>query len=141
MVDLDFQRYIERRKGAREAAAYAYPGDLRVLRTLDRLRPVRLAIEATVRMWKTVARAELLGTAVKVSPAQFPHIHQLAVTCAEKLHIAVPTVYISPALALNAHTFGTEEDAYIVLNGMLVDHLNEPELASVIGHECGHIQN
>src|SRR5207302_5742928 len=79
MVDLDFQRYIERRKGAREAAtregaAYAYPGDLRVLRTLDRLRPVRLAIEATVRMWKSVARAELLGTAVKVSPAQFPPI-------------------------------------------------------------------
>jgi Zn-dependent protease with chaperone function len=146
MVDLDFQRYIEKRKGAREAAtregaAYAYAGDLRVLRTLDRLRPVRLAIEATVRMWKSVARAELLGTAVKVSPAQFPQIHQLAVKCAEQLHIAVPTVYISPALALNAHTFGTEEDAYIVLNGMLVDHLNEAELASVIGHECGHIQN
>jgi Zn-dependent protease with chaperone function len=146
MVDLDFQRYIEKRKGAREAAtregaAYAYAGDLRVLRTLDRLRPVRLALEATVRMWKSVARAELLGTAVKVSPAQFPHIHQLAVKCSEQLHIAVPTVYISPALALNAHTFGTEEDAYIVLNGMLVDHLNEAELASVIGHECGHIQN
>lgn len=146
MVDLDFQRYIERRKGAREAAtregaAYGYAGDLRVLRTLDRLRPVRLAIEATVRMWKTVARAELLGTAVKVSPAQFPHIHALAVKCAEQLHIAVPTLYISPAVALNAHTFGTEEDAYIVLNGMLVDHLTEAELASVIGHECGHIQN
>ena len=40
-----------------------------------------------------------------------------------------------------AHTFGTEDDAYIVLNGMLVDHLNENELMSVIGHECGHIQN
>ena len=146
MVDLDFQRYIERRKGARDAAtregaAYAYAGDLRILKTLDRLRPVRLAIEATVRMWKSVARAELLGTAVKVSPAQFPRIHELAVKCSEKLHIAVPTVYISPALALNAHTFGTEEDAYVVLNGMLVDHLSEPELASVIGHECGHIQN
>jgi Zn-dependent protease with chaperone function len=146
MVDFDFQRYIEQRKGAREAAtregaAYAYSGDLKVLRTLDRLRPVRLAIEATVRMWKSVARAELLGTAVKVSPMQFPNIHELVVKCAETLHIAVPTVYISPALALNAHTFGTEDDAYIVLNGMLVDHLNENELMSVIAHECGHIQN
>jgi Zn-dependent protease with chaperone function len=146
MIDFDFQRYIERRKGAREAstregAAYAYAGDLKVLRTLDRLRPVKLAIEATVRMWKSVARAELLGTAVKVSPAQFPHIHEMAVKAAETLHISPPTVYISPALALNAHTFGTEEDAYIVLNGMLVDHLSEGELLSVIGHECGHIQN
>jgi Zn-dependent protease with chaperone function len=145
-MDFDFQRYIERKKCAREAstregAAYAYTGDLKVLRTLDRLRPVRLAIEATVRMWKTVARAELLGTAVKVSPAQFPNIHQLVVKAAETLHIVVPTVYISPALALNAHTFGTNEDAYIVLNGMLVDHLTEPELLGVLGHECGHIQN
>jgi Zn-dependent protease with chaperone function len=145
-IDFDFQRYIERRKGAREAqaregAAYAYSGDLKVLRTLDRLRPVRLALEATVRMWKTVARAELLGTAVKVSPQQFPNIHALAVKCAETLHITVPTVYISPALSLNAHTFGTNDDAYIVLNGMLVDHLTEPELLDVIGHECGHIQN
>src|SRR5262245_48534202 len=111
-VDLDFQRYVERKKGAREAqaregAAYAYAGDLKVLRTLDKMRPVRLAIEATVRMWKSVARAELLGTAVKVSPQQFPHLHALGVKCSEILHIATPTIYIAPNLgSLNAHTFG-----------------------------------
>src|SRR5437870_1062752 len=102
-VDFDFQRYVERRKGARDAetregAGYAYAGDLKVLRTLDRLRPVRLALEATVRMWKAVARAELLGTSVKVSPQQFPKIHALAVRSAERLHIATPTVYIAPQL-------------------------------------------
>jgi Zn-dependent protease with chaperone function len=145
-VDFDFQRYIERRRGAleaqaREGAAYAYAGDLRVLRTLDRLSPVKLALEATVRMWKTVARGELLGTAVKVGPKQFPQIHALVEKCAATLHIAPPTVYISPTLQLNAHTFGTNEDAYIVLNGVLVDHLTPEELMGVIGHECGHIQN
>jgi Zn-dependent protease with chaperone function len=146
-VDLDFQRYVERRKGAREAqaregAAYAYAGDLKVLKTLERLRPVRLALEATVRMWKSVARAELLGTAVKVSPQQFPKIAALVEQCARTLHIAMPTVYIAPQLGtLNAHTFGTDEDAYIVLGSALVDHLNEAELLDVIGHECGHIQN
>src|SRR6516225_6789364 len=102
-IDFDFQRYVERRKGAREAetregAAYAYAGDLKVLRALDKLRPVKLALEATVRMWKAMARAELLGTAVKVSPAQFPAIHALAERCAERLHIATPTVYIAPQL-------------------------------------------
>ena len=51
-------------------------------------------------------------------------------------------IYIAPNLgSLNAHTFGTDEDAYIVLNGVLVDHLTELELLGVIGHECGHIQN
>jgi Zn-dependent protease with chaperone function len=146
-IDLDFQRYVERRRGAKEAqaregAAYAYSGDLKVLRTLDKLRPVGLALEATVRMWKSVARAELLGTAVKVSAQQFPAIHALALRASDTLHIAPPTVYIAPRLGqLNAHTFGTDDDAYIVLNSALVDHLTEPELLDVIGHECGHIQN
>ncbi len=150
-VDLDFQRYIERRKGAleaqaREGAAYAYGGDLRVKKTLDSIRPVRLAVEASVRLWKSVARAELLGTAVKVSPQQFPKIDALVEQAAKGLHIARPTVYIAPGLPggggeLNAHTFGTDEDAYIVVNGALVDHLTESELLYVLGHECGHIQN
>ena len=146
-VDLDFQRYIERRKGAleaqaREGAAYAYGGDLRVKKTLDSLRPVRLAVEASVRLWKSVARGELLGTAVKVSPQQFPKIDALVEQASKALHIPRPTVYIAPQLGeLNAHTFGTDEDAYIVMNGALVDHLTESELLFVLGHECGHIQN
>jgi Zn-dependent protease with chaperone function len=147
MIEIDFGQYVERRKGAKEAesregAAYAYAGDLKVLRTLDKMRPVRLALEATVRMWKSVSRAELLGTAVKVSPQQFPNIHVLAERCAQTLHIATPTVYISPQIgSLNAHTFGTDDDSYIVLHAALVDHLTEAELVFVIGHECGHIQN
>ena len=28
-----------------------------------------------------------------------------------------------------------------MLNAALIDHLSEPELLDVIGHECGHIQN
>ncbi|MBP6742206.1 MAG: hypothetical protein KA244_05135, partial [Deltaproteobacteria bacterium] len=67
-VDFDFQRYVARKKGARaaqvrEGAAYAYPGDVRLLRTLDKLRPVSLVLEETGRLWKSVARAEVLGTA------------------------------------------------------------------------------
>lgn len=145
-VDLDFQRYVERRKGAKEAAAregaaYAYSGDLRVLRTLDSISPVKLAVEATVRLWNGWAKGELLGTAIKVSPKQFPKIWALAESCSKTLHIKTPTVYIASEISLNAHTFGTNDDAYIVIHSALVDHLSEPELMSVIGHECGHIQN
>lgn len=146
-VDLDFQRYVERRKGAKEAsaregAAYAYSGDLRVLRTLDSIAPVKLAVEATVRLWNSWAKGELLGTAIKVSPKQFPKIFALGESCAKTLHINPPTIYIASDIgSLNAHTFGTNEDAYIVLHSALVDHLSEAELLTVIGHECGHIQN
>jgi Zn-dependent protease with chaperone function len=146
-ISFDFKKYINERRGteaalARSGAAYAYPGDQKVLRTLSSVRPVTLAVEATVRLWKNVAKSEILGTSVKVTDKQFPELYALAVDCAERLHIAVPTIYVYPDVGvLNAHTFGTNEDSYIVLNGVLVDHLTTEELRFVVGHECGHIQN
>jgi Zn-dependent protease with chaperone function len=146
-ISFDFQAYIDQRKGAddalaRSGAAYAYPGDQRVLRTLSRVRPVTLAVEAAVRLQKSLLKSEVLGTTVKVTERQFPELYQICVACASRLHIPIPTVYVAPEVgALNAHTFGTNEDSFIVLNGVLVDHLSDEELHFVIGHECGHIQN
>jgi Zn-dependent protease with chaperone function len=146
-ISFDFQAYVAQRKGSDEAmartgAAYAYPGDQRVLRMLGRATPVTLAVEATVRLWKNVAKNEILGTSVKVTDRQFPEIYRIADDCASRLHIPMPTLYVAPQVdLLNAFTYGTEEDSYIVLNGILVDHLSPEELRFVIGHECGHIQN
>src|SRR5215831_16592727 len=145
-VDFSFKKYVEARRGAdearvREGAAYAYAGDLKVLRTLQHARPITLAVEATVRLWRSVERARLLGNAVKVGPKQFPKIHAMVDHCAQILHIPAPQVYVTPVFQLNAYTLGTSEDALVVINSALVDHLTEPELLDVIGHECGHIQN
>jgi Zn-dependent protease with chaperone function len=146
-IDLDFKRYVLLRRGqaadrAQGGAAYAYAGEHRVRRTLSAARPVTMAIEATVRLWQNVARSELLGSAVKVTDLQFPRIYAIVARCAATLHIPVPAVYIAPDVgSLNAHTLGTEEDSYIVLNSALVDHLDDGELTFVIGHECGHIHN
>jgi hypothetical protein len=146
-VDLDFQRYVERRRGAREAqaregAAYAYSGDLRVLRTLDRVRPVRMALDAAVRLWRGPAREELLAGAVKASPKEHAKVLLAAEKCAQALHIAVPTVYVVQQRDdFEAHTFGTDSDAYIVLTQPLVARASEPELLAILGRECGHLQN
>ncbi len=146
-LSFDFQEYIAARKNAegafaRSGSAYAYPGDQKVLGALGRATPVTLAVEATVRIWRSVARNKLLGTAVKVTDKQFPELYRRTVECSSILHIPVPDLYGGPELGeLNAHTFGTNEDGYIVLNGALVDHLSPEELRFVIGHECGHIQN
>lgn len=146
-IDLDFARYIALRRSVvekrqRDGSAYAYSGEHRVRRTLGAARPVTLAIEATVRLWKNMAKAELLGSSVKVTDQQFPRIYALAASCAATLGIPVPSIYVAPAVGeLNAHTLGTDDDAYIVLNAALVDHLTDEELKAVIGHECGHIHN
>jgi len=146
-IDLSFSRYVAARRGeasarTREGAAYAYGGDIKVRSALDKIRPVTLAVEATVRLWQTVEKSRMLGTAVKVTDKQFPHLHKLAMACADSLKIPVPALYVSPNIgSLNAHTFGAADDPYIVVNAALIDHFTEPELIDVIGHECGHIQN
>jgi|SRR5690554_223177 len=147
--EFDFLKYINRQNQGRSGrdektgfGEYAFAGDLRVLRRLDRLRPVRVVVEATVRFWKAVQKNALLGSSVKVNRRQFPALHNLVVECAETLDIAVPTVYVAQNLSsLNAGTYGTDDEAFIVLNSALVDRLSDEELKFVIGHECGHIQN
>lgn len=144
-VDFDFQRYVARRKGARaaqvrEGAAYAYPGDVRLLRTLDRLRPVQLALEEAGRLWKSGARAEVLGPAARALAPRFERVQQAARRCAEILHIDVPAVQIVPQPG-GVITLGTEEETYIVLAQGLLDQLSDGELLDVLGRECGRIQN
>ncbi|HEY7954079.1 MAG TPA: M48 family metalloprotease [Polyangia bacterium] len=147
MVDFDFQRYVERRKGAlaaqaREGAAYAYSGDLKVLRTLDKLRPVRISVEATVRLWGQAARAELLGSATRVTAKESPRLFAVVEKCAQALHIAAPPVYLARDLGgLASGAFGTNEEAYLLFDRDLVDELTDPELADFVGRECGHLQN
>ena len=42
---------------------------------------------------------------------------------------------------LNAATYGTNDDAFVLVHSALVDHMSDAELLNVIGHECGHIHN
>src|SRR5689334_3873822 len=112
--DFDFKRYVERRKGAREAerregAGYAYAGDLRIRKLLDRARPVALALEATVRLWRATARAELLATAVRATESEHGRLVRLAQRAAERLHVAAPPIHLSPHLHVSARTFGTDD--------------------------------
>src|SRR5262249_44801141 len=107
----------------------------------QKMKPIELAVAATVRFYKHMGKNELLGHAVKVGPNQFPRIHGLAVDCARTLGIPTPTMYIKNDPVQNAGTFGTNEDAFILIHSRLVDHFSDEELLSVIGHECGHIHN
>ncbi len=94
-----------------------------------------------VRAHESYTRGHLLGSAVRVGPQQFPRVFALTQRCADTLKIVAPRVYITNNHTMNAMTYGTEEDAFILIHSGLIDHLSDTELLDVIGHECGHLHN
>lgn len=146
-VDFDFARYVRDKRGeqssrARDGGAYSYAGERKVRRTLESARPVTIALEATTRLWRDVARAELLGSSVKVTDQQFPRVFEAARRAGEALRMRTPPVYVAPASwGLRARALGTDDAPYVVVNAQLAESLTDPELVAVIGHELGHVQN
>lgn len=143
--EFDFQSFVEQRRTgsfSRDGAVrYAYAGDHAMMRAFSRMRPVELAAAAVVRTSRDLMRNQLLGQMVKVGPRQFPSIHRVAAHCAKTLDVPTPTLYIRNHPFPNAYTYGTDEESFIVIHSSLIDHFDEDELAFVIGHEVGHIQN
>jgi Zn-dependent protease with chaperone function len=146
-IDFDFARYISHRRGmveqrARDGSAYAYSGERKVRRTLSSARPVVIALEATTRLWKNVAKTELLGTATRANDQQFPRVHAAVQRAGTALRMELPPVYVVPSSSsIRAQALGTGDDAYIVINAELPDRLGDTELLALVGHELGHIQN
>jgi Zn-dependent protease with chaperone function len=145
-VDFDFARWIASRRSAmdqqaREGVAYAYSGELKFRRTLAAARPVTIAIEATTRLWKDAARAELLGAAVKVSSQQYPRVYQAARTAGANLRVTVPTIFAVSSGQVKVKALGTDDAPYLIINLALAEQLSDTELCAAIGHELGHIQN
>jgi hypothetical protein len=146
-VDLDFQKYVERRRGAlkaqaREGAAYAYAGDLRILRTLDRLRPVRMAVETSVRLWSGRARTDLLGDAPRLSPRSDEALNALFLQAAERLHVTPPQAFLLTSLPEAATlTLGSAADPTLLIDRARMAGLGEEERIHIIGRELGRAQN
>ncbi len=147
-IDFDFARYIGERQGAaaqrvRDGSAYGYAGERKVRRTLSSARPVVMALEATTRLWKNVAKTELLGAATKVSDEEYPRLYTAVQQASAALRMQSPPVYAvakSSSIA-TCNTLGTNEDAYIFINAAAVDQLDDIELCAMFGHELGHVQN
>ncbi len=146
-VDFDFARYIAHRRGqveqrARDGAAYSYSGERKVRRALASARPVTMALEATTRLWKNVAKSELLGTSTQVSSSQHSRLHAASRRAFEAMRLDPEPVYVASAGSrVKAQALGTNDDAYIVVRADLLELLTDDELVAVVGHELAHIQN
>ncbi len=145
-VEFDFARWLAARRGAmeqqaREGAAYAFTGERKFRRTLNLARPVTMALEATTRLWRDVARTELLGTAVKVSDQQYPRVFEAAKAAGAALRVRVPVVFAAPTDAIKVKVLGTDDSPHLIVNLALAESLDDTELVAAIAHELGHVQN
>jgi Zn-dependent protease with chaperone function len=145
---LDFEQFVARRKAERAGGGaettgheYTYTFDRQSRVAFENTKPVALAVEASVRLFKQVGKTQLLGHAVKVSERQFPRIYRITKTACDTLQIAMPQVFIVNQPTFNAGTLGTNEDSFIMVHSALIDQYSDEELLTVIGHECGHIHN
>jgi Zn-dependent protease with chaperone function len=145
-VDFDFPKWIAARRGAmeqqaREGAVYAFTGERKFRRTLNIARPVTMALEATTRLWRDVARTELLGTAVKVTDQQYPRVFEAAKAAGAALRVRVPVVFAAPTSSIKVKVLGTEDAPHLIVNLELAEKLDDTELVAAIAHELGHVQN
>jgi len=145
---LDFASFVARKKsshvsGGAEATGheYTYSFDRQSRIAFENTKPVALAVEASVRIFKQMGQYQLLGNAVKVSDRQFPRIYGIVKTACDTLQINVPQVFVVNNPSFNAATLGTNTDSFIMVHSALLDHYSDEELLTVIGHECGHIHN
>jgi Zn-dependent protease with chaperone function len=144
---LDFEAFVARKKAERSGGAettgheYTYSFDRQSRIAFENTKPVALAVEASVRLFKQLGKHQLLGHAVKVSERQFSRIHRITKTACDALQITMPQVFVVNSPIFNAGTLGTNDDSFIMVHSALVDQYTDEELLTVIGHECGHIHN
>ena len=145
-VDFDFAKWIAVRRGSleqqqREGATYAFSGERKFRRTLTIARPVTMALEATTRLWRDVARTELLGAAVKVTDEQYPRVYRAAKAAGAALRVRLPAVFAAPSDAIKVKVLGTEDAPHLIVNLALAERLDDTALVAAIAHELGHVQN
>src|ERR1700761_3550770 len=98
---LDFDGFVARKRSERAGADvtttghdYTYAFDRQSRLAFENTKPVALAVEASVRLFKQIGKHQLLGHAVKVSERQFPRIHSITKAAADTLQIATPQVFV-----------------------------------------------
>ena len=121
---------------------YAFPLDLKLRAELKKI-PFFYSISKKIAV-HTEARARQIETAsaVLAGPNQFPDIYNMAQSCAKRLGIGSPNIYVLHNQSINAYTYASDTvTPTIVVHSGLIERMTPGELKCVIGHECGHVHN
>lgn len=92
-------------------------------------------------------RLDLLSSAVRTSPEQFPELHRALIDACSVLNIRgddapFPELYVRSDPRPNAYTLAVRGDRTpptVVVTSALVDACVEAEIRAIVGHELGHV--
>ena len=120
--------------------AYEHPADrgaLVALRAVPGFDAVLKMISGAI--GERSVRLLYLATAIRVSPRQYPELHQLLSECATTLDLQpIPELYIQQNPMPSAMTIGLDRPIIVVSTGML-DLLDTDGVRFIVGHEVGHV--
>src|SRR3954452_19057025 len=120
--------------------AYEHPADrgaLVALRAVPGFDQVLRAVSAAI--GERSVRLLCLASSIRVSPRQYPLLHQMVGECATALDVQpVPELYVQQNPQPTAMTIGLDRPMIVISTGML-DLVDDDGLRFVIGHEVGHV--
>jgi Zn-dependent protease with chaperone function len=120
--------------------AYEHPADrgaLVALRAIPGFDQVLRAIAGAI--GDRSVRFFYLASSVRVSPRQYPRIHQLVAECATTLDVQpVPELFVARNPVPNAMAVGLGRPVIVVTTGLL-DLVDSDGLRFIVGHEVGHV--
>jgi len=120
--------------------AYEHPADHAARLALRKVPGFDLAVRKIFGALSDRAlRLLFLGSAVRVSPRQFPGVYDRYREACRVLDIRpMPELYVAQTPFVNAGAIGVETP-FIVLQSGTLDLLDEDELRFLLGHELGHV--
>jgi Zn-dependent protease with chaperone function len=125
-----------------DPASWEHPADKAALSALKQLKGidelVKLLISVTTErsLWLMA-----LSSSIKVSQNQYPKLHGILNNVVEIFDWDyTPDMFVTQSPFLNAGAIGVQEP-FITINSVMAQHLDEPELTAIIGHEMGHIMS
>ncbi len=120
--------------------AWEHPADRAALNALRKVPGFDLALRKIFGMFgERAIRLAFKANAVRVSPKQYPWIHERTLRVCEIMDLKeIPEVYVSQTPIVNAGAVGMS-DPFIVLNSSMLEVLDRDEVEAVLAHEVGHI--
>jgi Zn-dependent protease with chaperone function len=120
--------------------AYEHPADRSALVALRKLTGFDSLLRRLIGLFNERSlRLMFLGSSVKVSEQQFPHIYEMLRDGAYILDMpTVPELFIMQDPQVNAMAMGVDKPFIVITTGM-VNLCDSEELRTVVGHELGHV--